>query len=163
FAGAAEKFRVAYELDADPGYLFDAAQAYRFAKLCAESADFYRRFLKTVPNAPNRDKVERFRDDMDACAKSQPLAAPDHVERPPRPPAQGASTEPVKDPPPVDSGETPADPGQTKRTVGLAVGAAGLVASGVGFYYMLRVFKIASDHDKCLHGQPACTADQIAD
>ncbi len=35
---AAERFELAYELDPDPAYLFNLAQAYRLGNVCAKSA-----------------------------------------------------------------------------------------------------------------------------
>src|SRR6266702_276522 len=42
---AATHFAHAYELDPQAAYLFDAAQAYRFAKECATAAKYYLEFL----------------------------------------------------------------------------------------------------------------------
>ena len=110
YAAAAELFRAAWEHDHDPVYLFNTAQAYRFAKACATSADYYKQFLAAAPAAPNRDKVQQWIDEMTACATPQAL------EPLPPEPARPARSEPA---------------GAGKRYAGIALGAAGLV--GVAF------------------------------
>ncbi|MBA3451722.1 MAG: hypothetical protein H0T42_01345 [Deltaproteobacteria bacterium] len=70
YAGAVEKFKLAYQLDADPGYLFNVAQAYRLAKDCASSADYYRQFLEKVPSPPNLDQVKGWLADQEACVRA---------------------------------------------------------------------------------------------
>src|SRR5262249_7162093 len=57
FAGAAKHFKDAYELNQDPSYLFNVAQAYRHAGDCVNAAEYYRRFLAEVPHPPNEDMV----------------------------------------------------------------------------------------------------------
>src|SRR5688500_16608759 len=61
YGDAAERFKEAYSLDPDPGYLFNIAQAYRLGQLCANAVDYYDRFLAAVPDPPERDAVVRYR------------------------------------------------------------------------------------------------------
>jgi tetratricopeptide (TPR) repeat protein len=68
YLAAAEQFVAAYELDPDPPYLFNIAQAYRFGNNCAAAADYYHRFLAAVPAPPNRDKVNGWLHEQEACA-----------------------------------------------------------------------------------------------
>lgn len=70
YAGAVEKFKLAYQLDSDPGYLFDIAQAYRLARDCARSVDYYRQFLDKVPSPPNLDQVNGWIADQQACLRA---------------------------------------------------------------------------------------------
>ncbi len=70
YAGAVEKFKLAYQLDADPGYLFNIAQAYRLARDCASSANYYRQFLEKVPSPPNLDQVKGWLADQEACVRA---------------------------------------------------------------------------------------------
>jgi tetratricopeptide (TPR) repeat protein len=72
FLEAAEKFVRAYELDHDPAYLFNIAQAYRFGNACQKAADYYHRFAGAVPDAA-RDQVERDIAEMERCAKPKPV------------------------------------------------------------------------------------------
>jgi tetratricopeptide (TPR) repeat protein len=55
---AISEFRKAYELRADPSFLFDIAEAYRFLGAPERAVFFYRRYLNTHPNPPNRPEVE---------------------------------------------------------------------------------------------------------
>ena len=72
YVGAAAKFEAAYGLDPDPAYAFNIAQAYRFAKKCARAAYHYRDYLQRAgPRAPNADKVERYLQEVTACAMAQ--------------------------------------------------------------------------------------------
>lgn len=177
FRGAADKFQLAYERDPDPVYLFNLAQAYRFAKMCRESADSYTRFLKEAPNAPNKDKVEKYLDEMTACAHSQepvksksepkvePKAEPNPEPAPKLPPSNRledpAASEPA-DVPPRDTGTRPARSGD-RRTLGYAlagVGVAGLV-TGALFHHEVSVLN--SNH--CHDAQPpsGCTPSYVDD
>ena len=75
YPGAAEKFKLAYRLDADPGYLFNIAQAYRLARDCVSSADYYRQFLEQVPSPPNLGQVKGWLADQEACVKALAASA----------------------------------------------------------------------------------------
>jgi tetratricopeptide (TPR) repeat protein len=55
---AISEFRKAYELRADPSFLFDIAEAYRSLGAAERAVFFYRRYLDTHPNPPNRPEVE---------------------------------------------------------------------------------------------------------
>ena len=133
FAGAADSFRAAYEHDKDPVYLFNIAQAYRFAKACGSSAEYYRKFLAAAPNAPNRDKVTELLQEMDACAKSQSLDLPAAASQ--------QSIEPK--PAPVDSSE----PGASKRYAGIALGAVGLTSFAIGLHFLSRLLAVEKQRD----------------
>src|SRR5437868_2731123 len=65
YPGAAASFLAAYDADPDPVYLFNAAQAFRFAGDCAQAATHYRRFLAAVASAPNLDRVRANLDEME--------------------------------------------------------------------------------------------------
>src|SRR5438067_341636 len=90
-------FARAYELDPQAAYLFDAAQAYRFAKECASSAKYYRQFLDAAKQAQaaNLDKVKHYLAEMDQCAKARTQTLEPPVIKPPaEPPATGAPAQP---------------------------------------------------------------------
>jgi tetratricopeptide (TPR) repeat protein len=55
---AISEFRKAYELRADPAFLFDIAESYRSLGSPERAVFFYRRYLTTHPNPPNRPQVE---------------------------------------------------------------------------------------------------------
>ncbi|HUS30816.1 MAG TPA: hypothetical protein VMZ53_20035 [Kofleriaceae bacterium] len=76
FAGAAKKFREAYDLNHDASYLFNIAQAYRHAGDCIRSADYYGRFLAVVPHPPNEDKIRVWYASELQCAKERAATVP---------------------------------------------------------------------------------------
>jgi hypothetical protein len=90
YAAAAEQFKLAYTLDADPVYLFDIAQAYRFASDCTSSADYYRQFLVKVPDPPNAAKVKAWLQEEAACAAAVVHTAA--AVPPPSPPSESPGT-----------------------------------------------------------------------
>jgi tetratricopeptide (TPR) repeat protein len=55
---AIAEFRRAYELRADPRFLFDIAEGYRLLGLRDQARFFYERYLATAPDAPDREEVE---------------------------------------------------------------------------------------------------------
>src|SRR5437868_6288158 len=56
---AIDEYQKAYEISGDPPMLYNIAQAYRLAEQPAEAVRYYRRFLQRMPNARNREDVER--------------------------------------------------------------------------------------------------------
>jgi tetratricopeptide (TPR) repeat protein len=55
---AIAEYRRAYELKADPSFLYDIAEAYRGLGVPERAVFFYRRYLSTHTNPPNRPEVE---------------------------------------------------------------------------------------------------------
>ena len=131
----------AYAADPDPGYLFNAGQAFRFAQDCAQAARYYRQFLGAVSSAPNLDKVRDYLNEMDTCV---------HLQQPPPPP-----------PSPPAPPAAPDDPGATRRHVGLALGVAGLAAVGAGAWFHHDVLYFEHRSRSCSATAP-CTAAQVA-
>jgi tetratricopeptide (TPR) repeat protein len=79
FERAAELFEQAYELSHRPNMLFNIAQAYRLAGpgQCRKAYEFYDRYLREVPNPPNRSEVEERLAELAPCApKPEPGPAP---------------------------------------------------------------------------------------
>ncbi len=113
YLDAAEKFRAAYEAEPDPNFLLDAAQAYRFGEDCEKAADYYRRYLDKVPDAPD---VKTYIAEQDACAKRQAAAKPVPVEKP------------------VVPDEHPAHRRHTWLYVGIGSAVVGLAAIALGYY-----------------------------
>jgi tetratricopeptide (TPR) repeat protein len=141
YANAAAKFTEAYELDPDPVYLFNAAQAYRFDNDCKHAMDYYRQFLDKVPSAPNRDKVRGWLAEATKCVE-------DHA---------------LPEPPPVESRPQPA-PAAPDHTLAYATGAGGLVLIAAGAFFTHVVYKIAGEHDarlllECSPGMPCGPMD----
>jgi tetratricopeptide (TPR) repeat protein len=55
---AIAEFRRAYELRADPRFLYDIAEGYRRLGRGDQARFFYERYLAAAPDAPDRDEVE---------------------------------------------------------------------------------------------------------
>lgn len=149
---AAEKFVAAYELDPDPAYLFNIAQAYRLGNACAKAAKYYREFLGAVSSAPNLAKVQQYIEQSDACAKTQQ----------PLPTEPVIVTQPVEPAPPVEA-PAPADPGRTKRYLGVGSIMVGVVAVGAGAYFSVRVGTLLTERDTLCTLASPCTNQQIVD
>ena len=59
FAAALAEFTEAYRVKPDPSFLFNIAQCHRRLGNTDAAADFYRKYLRSVPDARNRTEVER--------------------------------------------------------------------------------------------------------
>jgi hypothetical protein len=142
YVAAGERFEAAHVLDADPAYLFNAAQAYRLGHACAKAAALYRAFLRDVPDPPNKLKVQQYLEQSDACAKTEPAATP-------RPPVVA---EPVRPTPAVVSAS---DPGPRNRRIAIATMIGGGVALGVGLYFTHRVGVYENEREALCAGATA--------
>jgi tetratricopeptide (TPR) repeat protein len=58
FARAADEYRDAYRLKHEPAILYNIAQAYRLANNPQQAIFFYRSYLRSLPDAGNREEVE---------------------------------------------------------------------------------------------------------
>jgi tetratricopeptide (TPR) repeat protein len=79
YEAAIAEFRRAYELKADPSYLYDIAEAYRGLGVPERAVFFYRRYLSTHGNPPNRAEVEN------QIAELEPPPPPAVIEPTPPP------------------------------------------------------------------------------
>jgi tetratricopeptide (TPR) repeat protein len=139
---AIDEYQKAYEISGDPPMLYNIAQAYRLADQPGEAARYYRRFLQRMPNARNRDDVERKIADQEKIAEARkkvepatppppttPTKPPPIVEvKPPPPPPTTTPTAPVTPPPP------PPEPSHARAVVGWSLLAAGVIADGIAAY-----------------------------
>jgi tetratricopeptide (TPR) repeat protein len=57
YEDAVAEYRRAYELRADPGFLFHIAECYRELGATEQALFYYERFLAAKPDAPERDEV----------------------------------------------------------------------------------------------------------
>jgi tetratricopeptide (TPR) repeat protein len=144
FQLAAERFELAYQLDPDPAYLFNLAQAYRLGNSCAKAAAAYRKLLGIVSTGPNVAKVEQYVQQMDVCAKRQEPVAPTPVT-----PSQPPSVE-ERPPPPaiVNNGGS-----ATLRHAGIGVTTAGAIALVIGVVATKKVADLERDREAlCANG-----------
>jgi len=72
---AIAEYRRAYELRADPQFLFDTAEAYRELGATQQALFYYNRYLAAAPGAPNRDLVEDRVAEMEMLRRPAPATA----------------------------------------------------------------------------------------
>lgn len=132
YGAAVEDYRRAHDALPDPLFLFDMAQSYRKLDDCPHAAEMYRAYLKDLPNADNRRRVEQFIVDMDACSPAAPVTTPVvHV---------------------TDS--------RALQFTGIGTAALGLVLVGVGVYFSVAASDDASMIESmCAHG---CRGTDVA-
>lgn len=161
---AAAAFEEAYRLSDEPLLLFNLAQAQRKQEHCAEALAAYQAYLRYLPQAPNRAKVEGFIVEAEACVARRP---PRPVEPPPPtpPPTGPAPLPPAPSPPTVAPapeppaatppaagstiGATPRAAGRGLRLAGLGSAGVGLVALGAGLYFNHVAGARADDIEAC--------------
>lgn len=144
---AAVKFEAAFAADPDPVYLFNVAQAYRLGNACGKAATYYQRFLEAVPNPPNLENVKQYIEQSEACAKASGTLEPGALPSGP--------TDPIIVAPPIDPPAT-ADPGRTKRWVGIGLMFVGGAAIGAGIYFNTEIGRI-SDERAIAKAEAMCT------
>src|SRR5215471_8967991 len=97
---AIDEYQKAYEISGDPPMLYNIAQAYRLAEQPAEAVRYYRRFLQRMPNARNREDVERKIADQEKLAEQRKKIEPVTPPPPPPPATKPPPIVEVKPPPP---------------------------------------------------------------
>jgi tetratricopeptide (TPR) repeat protein len=104
FEEAITEFRKAYEVKADPSFIFNIAQSYRHLGINDKAIFFYRRYLSMHPDPPDRAQVEERIRQLTALVRAREAA-------PPAPEPTAATTEaPVAVAPVSDSPPAPAPP-----------------------------------------------------
>ena len=104
FAPALAEFREAYRLKPDPSFLFNIAQCHRKLGENDQALDYYRKYLRNLPDAPNRADVERIVAELRAKV---PNATPTEVAPPV---ASPAAPTPAPAPTPALDAPAPAPP-----------------------------------------------------
>jgi tetratricopeptide (TPR) repeat protein len=82
FEEAIGEYRKGYEQKADPVFLYNIGQAYRQLGALDRALFFYRRYLSTMPGAPNRAQVEQLVIELDQLVAAQERA---RTPAPPQP------------------------------------------------------------------------------
>ena len=143
FAPALAEFREAYRLKPDPSFLFNIAQCHRKLGDNDAALDFYRKYLRSLPDAPNRADVERMIADLRARQAAAPAPDAPAAATMTAPPAETAAVAPAPPPslrpaPPPDAvlaSPAPAAPAPvyTRWWFWTAVGTvvAGAVVTGI--------------------------------
>jgi tetratricopeptide (TPR) repeat protein len=99
YAPALAEFREAYRIKPDPSFLFNIAQCHRRLGQNDAALDYYRKYLRNLPDAPNRADVERMVAELHAKETAPP---PDPT------PAPVATPTPAPVPPPQLEAPPPA-------------------------------------------------------
>ena len=134
-------------LDADPGYLFNIAQAYRLDGDCTSAEAMFKRYLKADPASTRRAKIDKL------IAECKPREA----TTPPPTDTTTTTTANAAEQPPTPSATV--DRGRTRRRIGLFTAAGGLVLLATGTALAINVSSIESDiEDKC---NPTCNWDDV--
>lgn len=152
FAQALAEFREAYRLKPDASFLFNIAQCHRKLGDVDAALDFYRKYLRSLPEAPNRAEVERMIADLRARKDSAPAADAPATDAPSPVPQIDAAAAPVVVPAPeapaaapradvLVATPAPAQPASTpfyqRWWFWTAVGAA-VVGGGIAAYAATR-------------------------
>jgi tetratricopeptide (TPR) repeat protein len=156
YVKAADRFKAAFAADEDPVYLFNIAQALRHAKQCNESRDYYKKFLAAASQIPNRDKVEKWLAEVEACATPDKPAEPK-----PDPPKPVPDIAKQPDSPRTVQPRAAVDRGRGRRRAGLVAIATGVVGAGAGVYFTTRVS--AAERDREALCPMSCTWDAALD
>src|SRR5688572_10461054 len=71
FKEALDDFKGAYRIIQEPVFLFNIAQCFRRLDDPAQAAEFYRAYRREVPNAPNREDIDRLIAEMDRAVSEK--------------------------------------------------------------------------------------------
>jgi tetratricopeptide (TPR) repeat protein len=81
FEEAAQEYELAYQLKSDPALLYNIGQANRLAKNWAKAEGAFRAYLRNVPRAPNRAKVEELIIEIGVAAAEEKRLAAEKAKR----------------------------------------------------------------------------------
>jgi tetratricopeptide (TPR) repeat protein len=157
FPEAIAEFEKAYELRAEPIFLYNIAQSHRQDNNLQRAIFFYRRYLEAQPDAKNRPEIEQRIRDMETQLSEQKEHASMAMGSGPAPVAFSAPVTPppaiVAAPPasvpapqasvPAPQAEPPApvtkeNPGRGLRIAGITTAAVGVVGVGLGVAFGLH-------------------------
>lgn len=134
FEEAIAEYRKGYEQKADPVFLLNIGEAYRQLGAHEKALFFYRRYVSTVPDAPNRPQIEDKITELEQLVAAQQRA---RSPAPPEPLSPGLTTAPAT-PLPPDVGLVAPPPPPSPRAPGPVwhrwwfwAGVGGLVAGGI--------------------------------
>lgn len=145
---AIAQWKQGYLLSKKPLFLFNIAQAYRFAGDCGQAMAFYESYEREEQNPKNQDEVDA---GIAACKNAKPPEKkPEQVttttqQTPPpdkTPPVQTPpQTKPVETKPvetPVAPAPAPEESGGGLRTAGIVTAGVGVLAGAAGIYFALQ-------------------------
>lgn len=163
FPEAIEEFEKAYELRAEPIFLYNIAQSHRQNNNLQRAIFFYRRYLEAEPNAKNRADIEKRIRELETELGEQkerassPVPAPAPAPTAPQaaaapmlaPPAPAPTVAPIPQPSPQAAPNT--TPGFGLRAAGITTAAVGVAAVGLGIGFGLHANSL---HDEAFPKPP---------
>jgi tetratricopeptide (TPR) repeat protein len=159
YTEAINKFALAYQLDHDPIYLYNEAQAYRLSGDCKNAVVFYEQFRTEAKNDLSPADLEKVNHYIagEQCTPKDQTTPPNPNPPNPNPP----------NPNPIQPNPNPAQPTDTphhSNTLVYGLGAVGAIGLVVGVIFTSKTLGYASDKDevfKTCNGSemtsPACT------
>jgi tetratricopeptide (TPR) repeat protein len=161
---AIEELKKAYTLSPDPVYLFNIAQAMRKKGDCTGAIDYYRKYLRGSPKAPNKTSVEVSIKELEAnpatCKPQDPKPVdPKPIDPKPIDP-KPVDTKPV-DPKPVPKPDpkpmAPDHGNRTLRIAGYATAGAGGLTLIAGTVLALSARSLANRVESDCNSLAGCT------
>lgn len=130
---ALASFEGAYTRKPLPGFLFNIALCHRALKNHGKAVDALERYLRAMPNAPNREEAQRILEEERAMAAAAPTGPPTPTPSPPAaaipPPAAAVPPASPAPPDPASAAPAPEPPEPPHGMGGLGTGA---VQSAIG-------------------------------
>ena len=133
---ALEQYSSAYEAAALPGFLFNIGQCHRKLENWEAAADFFRRYLEALPDAPNRSDAVDLLEEVEG-----------HLQAPEPETALEPPPEPARPPPGAPAAEVPSTAGPTIGLATWIVLGAGVVQSVVAVAFALDLSGAQSSFD----------------
>lgn len=135
YGEAVDEFQAAYELKADPAFLYNIAQCHRLAGHTEEAIRYYRTFLALVPATPVRPRVEGYIAELEASRppeKTPEQGQPDKPEQG-QPGPQTSATNQEREPEAAPKRSLTARLRPYVPALALFGASIGLAAFGLGF------------------------------
>jgi hypothetical protein len=151
---ALKDFTEAFRAYEEPVFLFNIAQCHRQLGHHQEAVTFYRSYLRSLPEARNREEVRELIVKLEttmAEASAAQKMPPQGPREPNLPPIIGTTPlpppAPAVAPPPPAPRPNPPDlaPGRSLKRAGLGLGVGGVVLIGVGGAF--AGLAVSADHD----------------
>jgi tetratricopeptide (TPR) repeat protein len=132
FEEAIAEYRKGYEQKADPVFLLNIGEAYRQLGAQEKALFFYRRYLSSVPDAPNRRQIEEKVAELEQLVTAQQRA---RSPAPPEPLSPALATAPAAAPLPAELQAAPPPPSEPPGPIWnrwwFWAGVGGVVAGGL--------------------------------
>jgi len=132
FQKALDNFKGAYEARPDAVLLFNIGQCHRMLGHAQEAIYAYRAYLREVPDAPNREEVERLRAELEKDLQRKIEPTPPTETLPPTEAQPAPTPAPLMATTPPAPEDTHSKPLYKRWWLWTAVGAVAVIAVGIG-------------------------------